>query len=89
MQLVIVDGAKSHDEEKMYVRNAKSYKGGLTVEISRTEDFADTNQLVSVEERDGKLRVVAHGNFAEEYLPYIEIDPTDDEVDGHIKVQKD
>lgn len=89
MQFVFVDGTQSKAEEKMYLRTAKSYNGGLMVEISRTEDFSDNNQLLTVEEEGGKLLVVTHSNFAEEYLPYIAIDPDDDEVEGHVRVLKD
>jgi hypothetical protein len=88
MQFVIVNGPQSKAEEKVYLRAVKSYSGILTVEISLTEDFADTNQLLTVTEEDGKLHVVTHSNFAEEYLPYVAIDPDDDEVEGHIRVQK-
>jgi len=88
MQFVLVNGSQQ-TEEKMYLRAVKAWSGVLMVEISLTEDFADTNQLLTVtEEEDGKLHVVTHSNFAEKYLPYIAIDPDDHEVEGHIKVQQ-
>jgi hypothetical protein len=87
MQFVLVNGTQQN-EEKMYLRAVKSYSGVLTVEISLTEDFIDTNQLLSVEEYDGKLRVLTHSNFAGDYLPFIELDPEEGE-DAHINVRQD
>jgi hypothetical protein len=88
MQFVLVNGTQQN-EAKMYLRAVKSYSGILTVEISLTEDFIDSNQLLTVEETDGKLHVVTHSNFAAEYLPFIELEPEDDEVEGHIMAQQD
>src|ERR1700676_341864 len=59
MQFVLVNGTQQN-EAKMYLRAVKSCSGILTVEISLTEDFIDSNQLLSVAEVDGKLRVVTH-----------------------------